>query len=395
MRLRQLHAFAFRAADDWHGRFFLLDPSGDGTRRNRARAIRDVLEQLVPALAGICDLQALTHRAAASERARLGRELHDGVVHGLAGIGFELEVLRRSAACGSAIKRELDDVQGRLRAEVSNPPQLSERARGYQVDSRRIDDVLRDLVEQFRRETGMAARFASRVDSVKLSGQVCGELARIVQEALVNVRRHSGARQVVVKFTCREREWRLSIQDDGHGFPTWMPGRSAGDHRSVQPPAVISERVRGIGGVLRVATTPDGGARLDMTSAPSKRASWREPSAPSSCCYMSWSQFMRAVVADPHDIAAGIRRQLSNRLTDDDQSGAMVAVEESNHPAEAILDFAGDAQVDLILMGTHGRRAMERLLLGTVAERVRSAPCPVVTGRHSNAVRFASASSSR
>jgi nucleotide-binding universal stress UspA family protein len=49
-------------------------------------------------------------------------------------------------------------------------------------------------------------------------------------------------------------------------------------------------------------------------------------------------------------------------------------------PAEAILRVARESQCDLILMGTHGRTGLSRLLMGSVAEQVvRKAPCPVLT----------------
>ena len=52
-------------------------------------------------------------------------------------------------------------------------------------------------------------------------------------------------------------------------------------------------------------------------------------------------------------------------------------------PAFAITDYAKEAKVGLIIMGTHGRGVMGHLLLGSVAERVvRIAPCPVLTVRH-------------
>jgi nucleotide-binding universal stress UspA family protein len=51
--------------------------------------------------------------------------------------------------------------------------------------------------------------------------------------------------------------------------------------------------------------------------------------------------------------------------------------------AEEILRIANENQCDLIVMGTHGRRGLTRLVMGSVAERVtRSAPCAVVTTRH-------------
>ena len=49
-------------------------------------------------------------------------------------------------------------------------------------------------------------------------------------------------------------------------------------------------------------------------------------------------------------------------------------------PHSAILDYAADENIDLIVMGTHGRRGFDRLLMGSVAEKVvRSSPVPVLT----------------
>lgn len=53
---------------------------------------------------------------------------------------------------------------------------------------------------------------------------------------------------------------------------------------------------------------------------------------------------------------------------------------EQGMPAETIIDFAGKNQIDLIVMGTHGRTGLSRVLMGGVAERVvQQAPCPVMT----------------
>lgn len=49
-------------------------------------------------------------------------------------------------------------------------------------------------------------------------------------------------------------------------------------------------------------------------------------------------------------------------------------------PADRIVDFAREEQVDMIVMGTHGRRGVRRFLMGSIAEAVvRLAPCPVLT----------------
>jgi universal stress protein A len=54
-------------------------------------------------------------------------------------------------------------------------------------------------------------------------------------------------------------------------------------------------------------------------------------------------------------------------------------------PAGAIVDFAKDEQIDLIVLGTHGRSGLSRLLMGSVAEAVvRRAECPVLTFKHAH-----------
>jgi len=72
---------------------------------------------------------------------------------------------------------------------------------------------------------------------------------------------------------------------------------------------------------------------------------------------------------------------LSNEDREQRRSRAIVLA--SNSPAAAIVEYAEEEGVDLIVLGTHGRGGVAHLLLGSVAERVvRTAPCPVLTVRH-------------
>jgi nucleotide-binding universal stress UspA family protein len=91
-----------------------------------------------------------------------------------------------------------------------------------------------------------------------------------------------------------------------------------------------------------------------------------------------WTALQREV-----DDAA--RKQLEGIVTEDDRQtlSAKGIVITSNSSAQAIVSYANDAHVDLIVVGTHGRGGMAHLLMGSVAERVvRTAPCPVLTVRH-------------
>ena len=78
-------------------------------------------------------------------------------------------------------------------------------------------------------------------------------------------------------------------------------------------------------------------------------------------------------------------KRLNALVCDEDRTklGALTVIRVSGSPALAIVDYARETRVDLIIMGTHGRGAMAHLLMGSVAERVvRTAPCPVLTVRH-------------
>lgn len=85
------------------------------------------------------------------------------------------------------------------------------------------------------------------------------------------------------------------------------------------------------------------------------------------------------------EIEKSARKRLDSVVRDDDRRelGAKAILRTSTTPALAIASYAKEANIDLIVMGTHGRGGMAHLFLGSVAERVvRTGPCPVLTVRH-------------
>jgi nucleotide-binding universal stress UspA family protein len=78
-------------------------------------------------------------------------------------------------------------------------------------------------------------------------------------------------------------------------------------------------------------------------------------------------------------------QRLNALITDEDRRDlhARAVQVTSVAPAREIVSYAADAQIDVIVLGTHGRGPVAHLLMGSVAERVvRTAPCPVLTVRH-------------
>jgi nucleotide-binding universal stress UspA family protein len=95
--------------------------------------------------------------------------------------------------------------------------------------------------------------------------------------------------------------------------------------------------------------------------------------------------FLRPIAVDPVTLRLAAHKRLHDRLNEADRESlrARAVLEVSDEPAKEIVDYAKSANIDLIVMGTHGRRGAAHLLMGSVAERVvRTAPCPVLTVRH-------------
>jgi len=89
-------------------------------------------------------------------------------------------------------------------------------------------------------------------------------------------------------------------------------------------------------------------------------------------------------VAVQREMEAAATRQIESMVSDEDRKelGAKTLVLTSHSAAPRIVQYAKDARIDIIIVGTHGRGAMAHLMLGSVAERVvRTAPCPVLTVR--------------
>jgi nucleotide-binding universal stress UspA family protein len=79
------------------------------------------------------------------------------------------------------------------------------------------------------------------------------------------------------------------------------------------------------------------------------------------------------------------RRRLHELVLDNDNSGppTVTRTVTARSPSAAIVEYATGHAIDVIVIGTHGRRGLAHLFLGSVAERVvRTAPCPVLTVRH-------------
>jgi signal transduction histidine kinase len=262
---RSLIAISFVFGGEWRGRVLVFDPSRYGETHEELRFLLDLFRQVGPAVYNVYLLHRLRRRAGAAERARFARELHDGAVQSLIAVEMQVDVLRRQAETTPAVvSPELGRIQGLLREEVLKLRELMQQMKSIDVDDRRFLSIVTDTVERFERETGISARFVTDIEKLEMPGKVCREMLRIVQEGLVNVRKHSKARHALVRLSSNDSQWSLTLEDDGKGFP--FSGRLTQDELETmgKGPMIIKERVRLIAGALTVESNPGLGTRLEV-----------------------------------------------------------------------------------------------------------------------------------
>jgi len=248
---------------EWAGRLLLIDPHVGSNREAAVRRAQRMGREIGPAANQEYLLALLRARAVGEERARLARELHDTVVQTLIAAQMDLEVIgRRSMNEAPQFAGAVARLKDMLTAETVNLRELTHRLKSVDTTPRALAG-LTEVVARFERDTGIATRFCSD-GGLSPSPRSSNEVVHILQEGLANVYKHSGARHVLVRAGAHDGRFRLSIEDDGRGFP--FSGRLSHAELAAarEGPAVMMERVRALGGEITVESKAGQGARVEV-----------------------------------------------------------------------------------------------------------------------------------
>jgi len=90
----------------------------------------------------------------------------------------------------------------------------------------------------------------------------------------------------------------------------------------------------------------------------------------------SWENMYDVLLVEGKNIVANAKKDLASRGINEDRIDTIVL---DGHPAEELDKYAGSHNIDLIIIGSHGRKGLDRLLIGSVADKVvRGAKVPVL-----------------
>ena len=209
---------------------------------------------------------------AASERRlmRLGFDLHDGPIQDVLALAAEVKLLQQQVyPFVLEEQRELaygrfEDLTARLVDLDRHLREIAHSLETKSVLSRPMGEILHREVDNFAERSGLAATLEIRGDPDSLSSAQRITVFRAIQEALANVREHSGASSVDVRVRARRSAIEVRIADDGMGFEVERALAKAAQ-RGRLGLVGIAERVRMLGGTFHVESAPGGPTSLKFT----------------------------------------------------------------------------------------------------------------------------------
>jgi signal transduction histidine kinase len=246
------------------GRVLLLNPKHKFSAAD-LRHFEQVVRHIGPPLENIFLLRSLRSRAVESERSRISRDLHDGILQTLLSMNIQLDVLRKKVAPHSAkAADDLASLQKTLQHESQEFRRMVTDMRPLRVESADMRELMLGFAERFRNEAGIAIDLFIEDRNLRLPDRLCRELFQIYRESLHNIKKHANASHVVVKLGQDEAKVFLAVDDNGKGFS--FSGRYASEEldRLRLGPISIKERTRSVGGTLTVESNPGHGARLTI-----------------------------------------------------------------------------------------------------------------------------------
>lgn len=238
---------------------------GYAQRIRQAQAARMENERLFRELRGAhrqlqdyaAQLEAL---AAAEERGRLARDLHDSVTQTLFSMNLSVQSARTLLAKDPARTAEqLERLQELARSAVAEIQSLVSELRPRTLAEEGLAAAVRRHAAERQARDGLQVEvIVVGPERADLPEPIVTGLYRIVQEALNNVAKHAGTSEAVVRLDLGGRPAVLAVEDSGRGFET-AAAAAGGAHVGL---AGMAERARQIGWRLTVESRPGSGTRI-------------------------------------------------------------------------------------------------------------------------------------
>lgn len=208
-----------------------------------------IVEQIAPSMENAYLRERLATEAADTERARIGRDLHDSAIQPYIGLKFAIEAVYRRAEPGTPLARDLERLVTMANEELASMREVISGLRGAPGKG---GELLSSAVRRQASRFGQLFGIAVEVDvegEMPVSRRMAGEVFHIVAEGLSNIRRHTQARQAWISLNATGDMLVLAI-------------RNVNDANTPAPPRFtpvsLSERATALGGSVELECKPAG-----------------------------------------------------------------------------------------------------------------------------------------
>ncbi len=185
----------------------------------------------------------------------ISRELHDEFGQVLTAIGSMLGRAGKHAPEGSPLREDLKEVQEIAQSTLNNTRTLSQALHPVLLEEAGLESALDWYIPTARRQTGLALHYEKTGQPFPVEISAGVHIYRVLQEALSNVSRHSGASDAWIRLRFSPDSLELEVEDHGKGFVREKSQRGIGL-------VAMRERAELIGGTLVISPHPQGGTKV-------------------------------------------------------------------------------------------------------------------------------------
>ena len=187
----------------------------------------------------------------------ISRELHDEFGQVLTAIGSMLGRAGKHTPEGSPLREELKEVQEIAQSTLNNIRTLSQALHPVLLEEAGLESTLDWYISAVGRQTGLALHYEKTGEPFAVETSAGVHIYRVLQEALNNVSRHSGASDAWIRLKYSPDSLELEVEDRGKGFVAEKMQRGIGL-------VAMRERAELIGGTLTISPHPQGGATVRL-----------------------------------------------------------------------------------------------------------------------------------
>ncbi len=188
----------------------------------------------------------------------ISRDLHDEFGQILTAMGSMLGRAGAHAPQGSALRTDLQEVRQIAQDTLDRVRSLSQALHPVMLDEAGLEPTLDWYIPTMERQTGIAISYEKQGVPFAVDGSAAVQIYRVLQEALNNLARHSGAKQAWVRLRFLPATLELEVEDHGIGFN----GRAAKHGIGL---VAMRERSELMGGRIVFSTPAEGGTLLQLT----------------------------------------------------------------------------------------------------------------------------------